>query len=416
MERRIVLAIAAIFCFGYTFHELWLVYDLACVWAMLHLLARPDPRARGLAKLMIAAIVACIVASALVHPTSPIWLLGIWDTLKHVFLWLYLFRSFYDRKREPSFLTSRELYSFLTIAFVANVVFAGYQVLAGVGVDDIAGFFGPGATHSFGYFMILYFLLSYLRGKSVVRLAAILVVCAAIAVVSDSMGFFILLPLWFFVSIVRRGSSRRNGVSIAAGVLAIAGMMYVLGRTQPEFVDSLVSRAVNVVQPETEVRTDKPINSRGTAIAYAAMVGGWVGDGPGTYSIIYGIDGPSAWLLDFVQITICEVSHLLCEWGVIGLVYVTCLFAVLIFALRIDAMKRTLLFAVFIATMMHGALLMDERIIFFEMLIVLAILSGDAGLLRADAPAPPHGGEDPRGREHERAENSHREDLATLRA
>ncbi len=400
-ERRIVLGLAAIFCFGYTFHQLWLLYDAACIWAAFRVIGAADPRLRALAGWTTALVGAWFAASASLHGTSLLWALAIWDTLKHVFLWLFLFRSWYGRGEAASFIASDELYRFLGVAFVANALFASYQFVSGEGVDDIAGFFGPYATHSYGYFMILYFLLAYRRRERRARLLAILVVACAIAVISESMGFFILLPLWFAASLLK--GQRTLGSYVAAG-LAIAAVIVLFAKLQPGFVDSLISRAQNVVAP-AELSPDHAINGRGTAIAYASLVGGWTGDGPGTYSIIYGMEGPGAWLLDIVQIDIAEVSHLLAEWGGIGLGFVIGVFALLHVRLRASATRRVALFAIWIACLAHGAFLQDERLIFFEMLTALCLLSGDA-------PAPPQRNEDPRRAEREAARDAHHEDLA----
>lgn len=404
-ERRIILALAAIFCFGYSFHELWLGYDAACIWAAFHVLGPAvDRRVRAVAGWMVVLVATAFILSASLHATSVLWALAIWDTLKHVFLWVYLLRRCYGRGAVTSFVTSDELYRFLGFAFIANALLAVYQFTSGAGVDDIAGFFGPGATHSFGYFLILYFILAYRRGERGLRLLAILLVSAVLAVIGESMGFFILLPLWCFAAVFR---SQRNLAAVVAVGLAVVTMLVLLVATRPEFAASLVSRAGNVIA-EGELSPDHPINGRGTAIAYASLVGGWTGDGPGTYSIIYGREGPGAWLLEVVQIDISEVSHLLAEWGGLGLGFVVGVFAVLHARLRATATKRAILFAIWIAALAHGAFLMDERLIFFEMLTALCLLCDDA-------PAPPEREEDPRGPEREPGSDAGHEDLAPAR-
>ena len=134
-------------------------------------------------------------------PARSLWL-SIWDTLKHVFIWIYLFMPFYGRaSEEPSFVTSDEFWTFLRVAFVANGLFAAYQYMTGEASDDIAGFFGPGATHGYGYFMILVFLVAHLRGEGLGTLIVIAGTSGLLAVAGESMGFFILLPLWFVVSL-----------------------------------------------------------------------------------------------------------------------------------------------------------------------------------------------------------------------
>lgn len=403
-DRRVVLGLVAIFCFGWTFHALWLVYDAACLGAALHVLGpRVPPRVRRLAGWLVVLIAGWCAVSAALHAPSLLWALSIWDTLKHVFLWLYLLRGMYGAP-VANVLYCREVFRWCTFAFVANTAFATYQWLGGETADNIDGFFGPYATHGFAYFMIFYFLLAYRRGESGVRLAAILAVASFVALIGESMGFFILLPLWFVAAAVK---SQRGAGSLAAAALTIAAIGVVLAETQPAFVDSLVSRATNVIQSEAP-SPDQAINGRGTAIAYASVVGGWTGDGPGTYSIIYGIEGPSAWLLDVVQIDICELGHLLAEWGGFGVGFVLGLFGLLYATLRTSATKRVLLFALFVVTLAHGQLLMDERLIFFEMLSVLCLLG--------DAAAPPQRDQDPRGAGREPDRDPGGEDLAAARA
>jgi hypothetical protein len=405
-ERRIVLALVAIFCFGYTFHGLWLVYDAACVWSGFHVLGpRVEPRVRRLAGWLVVLVAGWFAISASLHDTGELWALAIWDTLKHVFLWLYLLRGLYGASPIASVIRSDALYRWCSVAFVVDSALAVYQWAGGELTDNIDGLFGPYATHSFAYFMVFYFLLAYRRGESGARLAMILVIAAFVALIGESMGFFILLPLWFVASIV---DSRRGGTSLAAAVIAIAAVAIVLAKTQPAFIDSLISRAANVVEPDEPPTPDKPINGRGTAIAYASLVGGWTGDGPGTYSVIYGQDGPGAWLLDVVQIDICELSHLLAEWGGLGVGYVLGVFALLYAALRAPTTKRALLFALFALTLVHGQLLMDERLIFFEMLSVLCLLY--------DPAAPPQRDQDPRGTEREPDPDAGHHELAAARA
>ena len=401
-ERRILFALVAIFCFGYTFHALWLLYDAACVWSALHVLGpRVEPRVRRLAGWLVVLVAAWFAISASLHETSELWALSIWDTLKHVFLWLYLLRGLYGTAPIASAIRSDALYRLCGVAFVIDTALAAYQWASGELTDSVDGLFGPYATHSFAYFMVFYFLLAYRRGESGARLAAILIVSAFVALIGESMGFFILLPLWFVASVV---NSRRGGASLAAAVVAIAAIAIVLAKTQPEFVDSLISRAANLVQPDDPPTPDKPINGRGTAIAYASLVGGWTGDGPGTYSEIYGQEGPGTWLLDVVQIDICELSHLLAEWGGLGVGFVLGVFGLLYAALRAPAMKRAILFGLFALTFVHGQLLMDERLIFFEMLSVLCLLY--------DPAAPPQRDQDPRGAEREPEPDAGHHDLA----
>jgi hypothetical protein len=406
-ERRVMLALVAIFCFGYTFHGLWLIYDAICLGAALHVLGpRVSPELRRLAGWCVVLIAGWCATSAYLHGATWYWALAIWDTLKHVFLWLYLLRGRYERRATRSFIASDELYRFAGVAFVANAAFALYQAASGEAADNVAGFFGPGATHSFGYFMILYFFLAYQRGERTVRLVAILAVCVLVALVSESMGFFILLPLWAVAAVVKSGRSTRSLATVVIAIVVIAGVFV---RTQPEFVDSLVSRAVTVIQPDEPPSPDKPINGRGTATAYAALVGGWTGEGPGTYSMIYGSQGSGAWLLDVVQIDISELSHLLAEWGGLGVGFVIGLFGLLYATLRAPPIKRLLLFALFLATLMHGQLLMDERLIFFEMLTILCLLDGNA------AP-PPQRNQDPGDAGREPSDQAHRDDVAPSRA
>ncbi|HEX7702988.1 MAG TPA: hypothetical protein VF403_19755 [Kofleriaceae bacterium] len=406
-ERRVILALVAIFGFGYTFHWLWLIYDAICLGAALHVLGpRVSPELRRLAGWCVVLIVGWCATSAYLHGASWFWALAIWDTLKHVFLWLYLLRGRYEHRATRSFIASDELYRFAGVAFVANAAFALYQAATGEIADNVAGFFGPGATHSFGYFMILYFFLAYQRGERTVRLVAILAIAALVALVSESMGFFILLPLWAVAAVIKSGRATR---SLAAGAIAIVVIGGVFAYTQPEFVDSLASRVITVIQPEEPPSPDKPINGRGTATAYAALVGGWTGEGPGTYSLIYGMEGSGAWLLDVVQIDISELSHLLAEWGGLGVGFVIGLFGLLYATLRVQPLKRLLLFALFLATLMHGQLLMDERLIFFEMLTVLCLLD------RNPAP-PPQRNQDPRDTDREPTGQSHHDEVAPVRA
>ncbi len=405
-DRRMVIALTTIFCFGGAFHALWLFYDVACLWSALHVFGPGvEPRVRRLAGWYLAIVGAWCLVSASLHGTSLLWALAIWDTLKHGFLWLYLLRGWYGRRGGPSEVSSAvssdAFYRLCGIAFVATALFAGYQYLAGETADNIDGFFGPYATHSLGYFMILYLVLASRRGERGTRLAAILAVASVVAVMGESMGFFILLPLWFAVATFQ---GRRAG-SVALAALLIAGLALVLVRVQPAFVDSMISRASNVIVPSEPPAPDQPINGRGTAIAYASLVGGWTGDGPGTYSVIYGFDGPGAWLLDVVQIDICELSHLLAEWGGLGVGVVLGVFGLLFAALRAPATKRLALFALFVLTLAHGQLLMDERLIFFEMLTVLALLG--------DAPAPPQRDQDPGRAERESTGHSSGEHGAT---
>jgi hypothetical protein len=406
-ERRVMLALVAIFCFGYTFHWLWLIYDAICLGAALHVLGpRVSPELRRLAGWCLLLIAGWCATSAYLHGASWYWALSIWDTLKHVFLWLYLLRGRYEHRTTRSFIASDELYRFAGVAFVANAAFALYQAATGEIADNVDGFFGPGATHSFGYFMILYFFLAYQRGERTVRLVAILAISALVALVSESMGFFILLPLWAAAAVVNSGRSTRSLAAVAIAIVVIGGVFV---RTQPEFVDSLVSRAITVIQPEEPPSPDKPINGRGTATAYAALVGGWTGEGPGTYSKIYGSEGSGAWLLDVVQIDISELSHLLAEWGGLGVGFVIGLFGLLYATLRAPSIKRLLLFALFLATLMHGQLLMDERLIFFELLTILCLLDGNAA-------TPPQRNQDPYDADREPTDHPHGDDVAAARA
>ena len=94
--------------------------------------------------------------------------------------------------------------------------------------------------------MSFYFFLALQRGERATRLVLILAVSGLVAFVGESMGFFVLLPLWAFTAVVKSGRSMRSIATIALALVVLGG---VLVRAQPEFVDGLVSRVITVVQP-----------------------------------------------------------------------------------------------------------------------------------------------------------------------
>lgn len=125
---------------------------------------------------------------------------------------------------------------------------------------------------------------------------------------------------------------------------------------------------------KTFVLSDDLSPDRATLTAYAYFEGGNWGKGAGYFSEIYSKEGEGVKRLYSNQINISEVSHLVAEYGVVGMIITFLIYLILMVDIQKMGRKSEWFIAGYLLlTFLYNRILMDERIIFFTVLSVILI-------------------------------------------
>lgn len=368
-----VTLIFIIYTFSYNFHSLWVLADvILLVWLFFIQVSKFKIR---LFTLLVGFVTFSYLFYALAKSSFHfISFLSIWDTLKH----LILIHVFYRLLRNEQF-SQKLIKSYIpfTVAFYIQFLLCILQYSLNVYHDDIAGSFGEGSSHSIAYFTLAYLAFLYFKQASLIEITIALFCSSIINVIAENIGFFFILFLVLFTIMIK---SKYRYFYLFAGFSGLILIFLLFSET--EFLLATQNR-LSMMFAGTEYTGQKFVPAeRGIMTAYAFYLGGVFGAGPGAYSEIYSLTGWLHETLILKQVNISEVSHLIAEYGILGLILITVLYLTTLLKFGSTLLDKVIIGGLLIFAMLYNRLLMDERIIFF-LLITIMLLSKKVKTTRA---------------------------------
>ncbi len=366
-----LLSVMAAFVLSYNFHQLWLVYDLGLLILLVKLILEgvfsQVKNVRWILLFLLFVIVVNVVAIG--HNKLIAWL-SFWDTYKHIIFIVGADYFLTHRSPEVKQKVIRQFMGLSFILFAIQFCFVIVQHYKGRHVDDVAGTFGDGSSHSIAYFSIFLMVYAFAKRWELWRIVLLSVVCSLMNYWSENIGFFLimLLVIYYYTSIYRSV----RWIMIAAGALAVS--FFLFGSRLGDEFDEYHRRIQGFFSVKTFVLSDDLSSDRSTLTAYAFFEGGTWGRGAGYFSEIYSQEGEGVKRLYNNQINISEVSHLIAEYGIVGMVMTFLIYLLLLSDVAKMAHRAELFIACFLLlTFLYNRILMDERIVFFTVLSVILI-------------------------------------------
>lgn len=369
------------FVLSYNFHQLWLMYDLFIVVFFVKMFFDGVyAKVKSIKWMVLFLLLMLIVSVVGVGGNRLIGWLSFWDTFKHIIFIISL--DYYVVIRERT--VQRKLLDLLMpisgVLFLVQLTFVYVQHLQGRHVDDVAGTFGDGSSHSIAYFSIFLMVYAMASRWKIWKIVLMAMLCSMMNYWSENIGFFLILLLiiYYYTSVYRQVRL----VMIGAGTLTVLFFLF-SGQMGDEF-DEYQRRIQGFFSYDKFVLSDDLSSDRSTLTAYAFYEGGVWGKGAGYFSEIYSKSGFGVSKLYNNQINISEVSHLIAEYGVVGAI-MGFLVYVLIFVNVNKIWQRAEWFitAFVLLTFLYNRILMDERIIFFTALSVMLIRIDQRGYFAA---------------------------------
>ncbi len=359
------------FVLSYNFHQLWLVYDLFIVIFLVKMFLDGVYAKVKNIKWIVSFLIFMLVVSVVgIGQSKIIGWLSFWDTFKHLLFIISL--DYYVVVRETK--VQKKLIDILVpvsaVLFVLQFVFVYVQHLQGRHVDDVAGTFGDGSSHSIAYFSLFLMVYAMASRWAIWKIVLLAIVCSIMNYWSENIGFFLILLLiiYYYTSVYRQVRL----IMIAASTLTVFFFLF-SGDLGDEF-DEYQRRIQGFFSYDTFVLSDDLSSDRSTLTAYAFYEGGIWGKGAGYFSEIYSKSGYGVSKLYNNQINISEVSHLIAEYGVVGAILGFAVYILIFVDIR-KILRRTewVIAAFVLLTFLYNRILMDERIIFFTVLSVMLI-------------------------------------------
>ena len=365
----IVFSILLVIIFSNQFHFLWLLYDFIAIGALFFYLLNN----RLVLNTILIITIPYFLVFSILSGGHIISFLSIWDNAKHLFV-LFMMLTLVDRyvnqRRFVAFL--RDIGIIFPIIFFIQVFVVNYQFFNNYFIDDIAGTFGYGASHSLGYFCLMY--LSYLMffTKSRLYFSIILVISMILNFMSENTGFYLLLVMLLSFHWMRFYGLKKLATYTLMLIVIVVVIDFLLGG---QLINPIIHR---ITKSTTSLITgDMSVVSvsRGFLMLYAFMLGGWFGLGPGSYSECYSMSG---WLLDGLsdgrlQVNISNVTNFLVEYGVVGLLIWVILYLIFLRYFFKDIKTKVFVSLWFLLCLFYNKLLIDERIFFMFMFIIVFI-------------------------------------------
>ena len=369
------------FVLSYNFHQLWLMYDLFIVVFFVKMFFDGVyAKVKNIKWMVLFLLLMLIVSVVGVGGNRLIGWLSFWDTFKHIIFIISL--DYYVVIRDRA--VQRKLLDLLMpisgVLFLIQLIFVYVQHLQGRHVDDVAGTFGDGSSHSIAYFSIFLMVYAMASRWKIWKIVLMAMLCSMMNYWSENIGFFLMLLLiiYYYTSVYRQVRL----VMIGAGTLTVLFFLF-SGQMGDEF-DEYQRRIQGFFSYDKFVLSDDLSSDRSTLTAYAFYEGGVWGKGAGYFSEIYSKSGFGVSKLYNNQINISEVSHLIAEYGVVGAI-MGFLVYVLIFVNVNKIWQRAEWFitAFVLLTFLYNRILMDERIIFFTALSVMLMRIDQRGYFAA---------------------------------
>lgn len=349
--------------YSYNFHSLWLICDIIIICNLFYLLQKKVLRQYPYVLFIFFLIILSLFYSFLSKGFHFISLLSFWDNYKHVFLFIFSFHLIKKINAERKTKFINRLFIISSITFCIQVLFVFYQKKIELNFDNIAGTLGDGSTHALGYFSLFFivFLVSY--KKPIAFISVVIFFSIIINYFAENIGFYLLLGMsLFFVLSKQIGKIKIIFLSsILVLLIAIVG---------GEIKDQYLGRAAAFSVTESYTGPENLRTDRGALTGYAVFLGGVWGQGFGSYSEIYGMEGWKFQDLINDQICISEATHLISEIGFVGF-FLSILLYITLFNKRLKN-KQVKVYSIvfFILAMFYNRLLMDERIFFFFFLTI----------------------------------------------
>ena len=366
--KYLLLLVLCVLIYSYNYHFLWILYDVVVIVLGGYYLQNKKLSLRGYQWFIIILTLWYFVSISVYSGHTFIGLLSTWDTFKHILIFLLLSRMFnsMSNARNNSFMI--RLYHFIFAAILMQMVFVFYQVRTGVFFDNVAGTFGDGATHSMAYLSILFVLLSIILKKNILLIAFSILVSVWLNMAGEDVSFFVLLPILLFGVVLNRGI-KIGHIFVLACIMPI--IIAILGHVvvgNIPYKDVILSRVSGFVLHD---HINHGGAGRGNALVSAINRGGWFGNGPGSFSNIYLMNGYDFDPMDDpTQINIAESSHLIFESGVTGLILALMTYSSLLWGFFEKRRNKLFAIAFFGACMFDGSLLMTETQIFLFLIIM----------------------------------------------
>jgi hypothetical protein len=366
-----LIAVLLAFVLSYNYHQLWLVYDIGLLILFAKLIV-DGVFAKVKYKKLIAFLLLSVIMMdvvALGHNKIIAWL-SFWDTFKHIIFIVGADYFFIHRSLEVQNKIMDRLIGLSFILFAIQFAFVVMQHIQGRHVDDVAGTFGDGSSHSIAYFSIFLMVYVFASRWALWKILAISLICALMNYWSENIGFFLILFLviYYYASIYKAV----RWMMIGAVVMTIIFFSFA-SQWGDEF-DEYQRRIQGFFSVKTFVLSDDLSPDRATLTAYAYFEGGNWGKGAGYFSEIYSKEGEGVKRLYSNQINISEVSHLVAEYGVVGMIITFLIYLILMVDIQKMGRKSEWFIAGYLLlTFLYNRILMDERIIFFTVLSVILI-------------------------------------------
>jgi len=384
-----LIAILLVFSFTFGYNQFWLVYDTFIITLLFKIQFKKIAYNNPLL-LLFGSFLLIFFIFSLRNGIRFINFLSFWDTIKHLFLIIFLLQN----KQSLAILNTtwhlKKIYRLLLGLFIFNLFFISYQykVFLEVGgrYDNISGSFGDGSTHAVGLFCIATLDLA-LHLKKFKQLLLLLPFSILINYWGQNEGFYVLLSLIIFkhlsLFIIEQKKKIRFSTTKLTIIITIIGIIFFnLGTEKTsEYIDKVYSKILTSIPmlaknidktgyvTEYDFKSTEYLRlSRKTMLDYAVYLGEYTGAGFGAYSIIYGKEG---WQIPYLinsQINISEGSHLLAEVGIIGTTVIVLVFFIAIINILLRKFIWWLIF--FIVCFLYVRILMDERLIFFYILML----------------------------------------------
>jgi hypothetical protein len=369
--RKCLIVILLAFVLSYNFHQLWLIYDLfIVVFGVKMFLDGVYAKVKNLRWILAFLIFMLALSVVGVGQSKLIGWLSFWDTFKHVLFIISL--DYYVIVRDSK--VQRKLIDMLVpisaVLFIIQFVFVYVQHMQGRHVDDVAGTFGDGSSHSIAYFSLFVMVFAMASRWTIWKIVCLAIVCSVMNYWSENIGFFLILLLiiYYYTSVYRQVRL----IMLAASTLTVFFFLF-SGDLGDEF-DEYQRRIQGFFHYDTFVLSDDLSSDRSTLTAYAFYEGGIWGKGAGYFSEIYSQSGEGVGKVFSKQINISEISHLIAEYGVIGTILTIAVFILIFVEVRRIFRRSEWVIAAFVVlTFLYNRILMDERIVFFTILSIMII-------------------------------------------
>jgi len=361
----VVFSILLVIIFSNQFHFLWLLYDFMALGALVFYLLNN----RLVLNITLTVTALYLLFFTFLSGGHIISYFAIWDNIKHLFV-LFMMLILVDRhankKRIQVFL--RDLGVILSIVFFLQSIVVILQAYFGFHFDDISGTFGYGASHSLGYFCLMFLTYLILFGRSRAYFLIIFIISLLLNYISENKGFYLLLIALLFFKLAWSYSVKR----LPFYIIAFSLLIYIIdsligGRLISPIVYAISTLSNNLMTGDiSEISV-----SRGFLMIYAYMKGGWFGLGPGAYSDCYSLSG---WLLDNLsdgrlQINISSATSCIIEYGLIGTSIWIGLYLIFLSYFFKNISIKFFVWIFFLLCFFYNKLLVDERIIFMVIFI-----------------------------------------------